>query len=127
MTRTSAIPRRHGAYSSFGATGPAGKVELITCKTISKRIKGHVRKRQKCTGRLVSGMVSFTLAGTADRATISRGQVVYATGASASTGRGRAQMVLNDLRPLRRGSYTLTLTTGLGHRRLMTRRTIIIN
>jgi hypothetical protein len=123
-----------GQTGATGPQGPAGKVELITCHTITKtvvrKVKGKRRKvhltQKKCTGRVVSGTVSFTIAGAAERATISRGRTVYARGASVSIGRGRSQLVLDDLRPLRRGRYTLTLTTRHGHRRLVARRTITI-
>jgi hypothetical protein len=80
----------------------------------------HV-KQQKCSGRLVTGTIKFTTAGNADRASISRGNTVYAAGVSASTGRGGSQLVLTDLRPLRRGNYTLTLRTRHA-RRWVTRR-----
>jgi virginiamycin B lyase len=102
-----------GATGPRGATGPAGpagragKVELITCKTAVKKIHGHRRTVKKCTGRLVSGTIKFTSA-TTERATVSRGQVVYATGAIVALGNGRSQLLLQTRRALRRGRYTLT-------------------
>lgn len=124
-----------GATGATGPQGPAGKVELITChtvtKTVIKKVGGKRRKvrqtQRKCTGRLVSGTISFTIGGATDRATISRGRTVYARGASVSMGRGRSQLLLSDLRRLRRGRYMLTLTARHGHRLTVARRTITIS
>ncbi len=86
-----------------------GKVELITCKTTTKKIKGRRRNVLKCTGRLVSGTVKFTTSGASDTATTTRGHTVYASGASIATGDGRRQLLIKPLRPLPPGRYTLTL------------------
>jgi hypothetical protein len=59
----------------------------------------------------VSGIVKFTTSAASDHATISRGRVVYATGVSVRLGRGAQQLLLSDLRPLRRGRYRLTTRT----------------
>jgi hypothetical protein len=75
---------------------------------------------------LISGTVTFTVAGTTHRATISRGSIIYASGASVSMGGVRSQLMLNDERPLRRGLYTLTLTSQDGHRRIVARWAITI-
>jgi hypothetical protein len=103
-----------GPTGPQGKQGPPGKIELITCREVTRTIKRHghkVRvKRRICHGRTVSGIVSFTVAGAADRATLSRGAVVYATGAKVSTAGGRSQLVLKLKRSLRRGRYVLTLT-----------------
>jgi hypothetical protein len=81
----------------------------VTRKTNGKRHAVRI-KQMKCTGRLVSGTVSFTTtAGTRDQATISRGDVVYAAGASVAIGQGRFVLFLSELQPLHRGSYTLTV------------------
>jgi len=112
-----------------GLTGPAGsngEIELITCKSVTKTVtrKVHGKSKkvkvtvQKCTGKLVSGPVSFTIGGAADKATISRAGVVYARGISVAAGAGRSQLLLTRSRSLRRGWYTLTLTRRLGHRRI---------
>jgi hypothetical protein len=102
-----------GPSGPQGKQGPPGKIELITCREVTRTIKhlGHkVRvKRRVCHGRTVSGIVSFTVAGAADRATLSRGARIYARGASVSTAGGRSQLVLLLRRPLRRGQYVLTL------------------
>ena len=96
--------------------GPGGKVELVTCKTVTKTAKGHKRKVQKCTGKLVSGTVKFTTKGAAGRARISRGRTVFATGAIVSMGDGRSQLMLSARRPLQRGRYTLSVRTRYGRR-----------
>jgi hypothetical protein len=75
----------------------------VTCK--------KVKKKQHCTTKLISGTVSFTTAGLAAQATLSRHGMVYATG-TAHTARGRMSLRLTPLRSLRPGRYTLTLIGG---------------
>lgn len=98
-----------GATGATGPQGPPGKVELLKCKTVTKKVKGHRRNVLKCTGRLVSGPVKFTTARASDTATIARGHTVYGTGTSTAAGAGREQLVLRRLKPMRAGRYTLTL------------------
>ena len=109
-----------GATGATGATGPAGspgKIELVTCKTATKTVtkKGNGKKRkvkkrvQTCTGKLLSGTVRFTVTAASDRAAISRGRVVYATGISLPMGGGRSILLLSEHRALTRGRYTLTV------------------
>jgi hypothetical protein len=105
-----------GANGATGSQGPPGKVELITCKAVTRTVSGHRRTVQQCTGKLVSGTVKFTVAGATVHATISRAHTVYATGASVPTGHGGTQLVLNQLRPLRPGRYTLSLRSRHGRR-----------
>ena len=105
-----------GQQGATGAQGPAGQVELITCKTVTKKVKGHSRKVQRCTGKLVSGTVKFTTTGAVVHATLSRRGVVYASGASVPVAGVGALLVLNDTRHLPRGSYLLTLRSRHGHR-----------
>ena len=114
-----------GPKGATGPKGPDGRVELITCRTVKAKSGGKVHERQKCTGKLVAGPVKFTIAGASDRAAISRGDVVYATGVSVRMGRGRTQLLLTDLRPLRAGRYTLTLRDRHG-KRWISRRTEIL-
>ena len=83
-----------GPAGPTGRTGPAGKnghagqIELVSCRSV-KTGKGKKKKTvQKCIGRLVSGTVNFTVSGAAVRASISRGRLIYATGASVSLGWG---------------------------------------
>jgi HYDIN/CFA65/VesB-like, Ig-like domain len=121
-----------GLRGPAGARGATGKVELITCKTVTttvtKKIKGKRRKvkvkRQKCTVKLVSGKVKFTIRGAAAHATISRKRTVYATGVRVSNAKRSSQLVVTELWSLRPGRYTLTLQSRHG-RRSMIRRTQI--
>ena len=119
-------PGSLGLPGAQGQPGPASKVELVTCKTVTKKIKGHTRRVQKCTSRLVSGPAKFTTSGAVDRATISRGRIAYATGTSVQLGGGRSELLLHDLRALHRGRYTLTVRSPHGDRRTLRRETITI-
>ena len=99
-----------GPTGARGPAGPAGKIELVTCKT--------VKGKQRCTAKLVSGTIKFTTAGLVARATLSRHGVVYAAG-TARTARGRMSLRLLPVRLLRSGKYTLTLISGAGkHKRI---------
>jgi hypothetical protein len=100
----------NGTQGPPGKPGAAGKVELISCKTVTKKVKGHSKKVQKCTGKLISGTVKFTTSAAADQATLSRAGVVYARGESIDVG-GGTELVLSRRRALRPGAYTLTLRT----------------
>ncbi len=124
-----------GPTGATGATGPAGapgKVELVTCRTVTttvtKKVNGKTRRvkaqAQKCTGRLVSGTVQFTVTAADDRATISRGRVVYAAGVSVPMGGGRSLLLLDERLALEHGRYTLTVRARQ-ERRWSTRRATI--
>ncbi len=109
-------PGIQGPTGKTGPAGPAGKIELVTCKTVIHKAKGHRRTVEKCTGRLVSGVVKFTTTGAIVRATVSRAGVVYAHGASVPTVGGGSLLVLREARHLTRGTYTLTLRRRHDHR-----------
>jgi hypothetical protein len=119
----------NGANGAQGAPGPAGEIELVKCAIVTKTVTrtiGHTHRRvrirrEKCTAKLVSGAVKFTTTGAADRASITRGRVLYATGSGVATSSGHWQLVLVDVRPLGRGRYTLTLRSS-HERRNVTRR-----
>ena len=112
-----------GPAGPQGARGPAGKIELVLCKTVTTtRKKGRVRK---CSTRLVSGVIKFQL-GSDDLATVTHRHIVFATGAAVPIGHGRLQLMLTPRRRLRRGRYTLTLHNGHGDRRSLKRTTITI-
>jgi hypothetical protein len=121
-------PGNNGATGPQGPPGPAGKIELVICHTVTRTVKAHGKKRkskqQKCTARLVSGTVNFTIRAASVHATISRGRVVYAIGASVNVGRGHTRLMLTDLRRLNRGRYTLTLRSR--HHRIATTRRLQI-
>jgi streptogramin lyase len=115
----------NGAQGVAGAAGPAGpagkdgQIELVTCKTVVVKKK----KKQKCTTKLVSGVVKFTA--TASRATLSRAGTIYAAG-TASGAHGHTSLRLTPLRRLVAGRYTLTLASGNGTREHVTRKVVTI-
>jgi hypothetical protein len=94
-----------GPAGAQGPAGPAGKLELVTCRTVNGK--------RHCTTKLVSGTIKFTATGSAAQATLSRRGVVFASGSARST-RGRMSLWLVPLRILRPGKYTLTLISGDG-------------
>ncbi len=99
-----------GPHGPAGKQGPAGKVDLVTCT----KVKG----KQHCKAKLVSGTVSFTTAGLAARATLSRHGLVCAAG-TARVAHGRMSLRLLPVRWFRPGNYTLTLISGTGrHERI---------
>jgi len=118
-----------GATGATGARGPAGKIELVVCTTVTKKTTKNGRKvavkTKKCSARLVSGPVKFTI----DKevgASVSRGHVVYATGKAVATGPDHWTVVLQGNRRLRPGQYTLTLHARHDSRWLTYRRAITI-
>jgi hypothetical protein len=120
-----------GVTGATGPQGPAGKIELVVCKKATKTVKsgGHKRRVtvQKCTTKLVSGTVKFTVAGGDLGASVSRAHVVYATGVAVPDLAGHWQLVFNrHVRKLRPGRYTLTLRTLRGQHRVVERTTITI-
>jgi hypothetical protein len=116
-----------GPTGPQGKPGRTGKVELISCRTITKKIKGKHRKEQRCTGKLISGTVKFTTTGSQARVSVSRGHKVYATGESVPDGTGGSILVLTDIRPLHPGRYTLTLRSGHGRKNVTRRHEILIS
>jgi hypothetical protein len=114
-----------GSQGKTGARGSPGQIELVTCKTVTVK-QGHRRvRRQKCTGRLVSGRVSFATAGT--QASLVRGRIVYARGARVATGAGRSELVLGRLRALHPGKYTLILRRRHGRQWTTTRQSVTMD
>jgi hypothetical protein len=105
-----------GAPGATGPPGPAGKVELVTCKTVTKKVKGRLHKVNQCSAKLVSGTVKFTTMAAVVHATLSRGGVIYATGARVPAAGGGSLLVLGDSRHVSAGAYTLTLRVRRGHR-----------
>ncbi len=79
-----------------------------------------------CSTRIISGVVTFTIGSHAIAASLSRAQIVYASGVGVATDAGRWQLLLQDRRTLRRGSYTLTLRSPQDGRWVTHRRSITI-
>ena len=97
-----------GQTGQTGQTGPAaGKVRLVTCTTVTRRVKGKLRKVKRCKTKLLSGTATFTTTGV--RARVSRAGGIYATGSTIPTADGSIRLVLTTRRALAPGRYTLTL------------------
>jgi hypothetical protein len=104
-----------GAQGATGAQGTAGKVELVTCDTVTKKTNGHPRKVQVCNARLVSGTFKLTTTGEIEHAAISRRGTLCATGTSVPASDGGSVLVLKDTPRLAPGDYTLTLRSRRSH------------
>jgi Ca2+-binding RTX toxin-like protein len=100
-------PGPQGLSGPQGKQGPPGQIELVTCKTVTKKVGKRRVKRNVCTSKLVSGPLKFTTARAA-RATLARGGKVYARG-SALSSRHSFTLRLVPRRRLRPGVYALTL------------------
>jgi hypothetical protein len=107
-----------GARGPAGRQGTKGKIEFVSCRTV--RVKELSRIR--CTGRLVSGALKFTLSGRPVRATLSRGSRTYASG-TATIGGADVAGLLTISRRLPAGRYSLNLFRG---RHVIARRTIVV-
>lgn len=105
-----------GAQGPRGPRGRPGKVEVLTCRTVSKRGKGHRRPKRalRCAGRLLSGALKLTSTSAGRHARLSRHGRLYAIGLELDRRRART-LLLSPVRKLRHGRYTLTL--GGRHRR----------
>lgn len=86
-----------GPAGPRGPAGPPGQVVVIICLT------------RDCVVHVLGGTVHLPSSDTADRATISRGHRVYATGTRIALRHGRSEFVLSASRRLPRGRYTLTV------------------
>ncbi len=118
-----------GASGAAGAAGPAGatgargkdgRIQLVTCKSVTVKVKGKKVKRKKCTTKLVSGTVKFTTKGVA-RASLTRGKLLYATGAVK-----KGELVLTAVRRVKAGRYTLNLRFRDGGKWVITRTPLTI-
>ena len=91
-----------GPTGTTGARGPAGQIELVVCRTVTKKRIRHGRKIavkvKKCTTRLVSGTVKFTIASHTVEANVSRAGVTYATGSAIPTGTGQWELAWTPTR-----------------------------
>jgi hypothetical protein len=105
-----------GPQGATGPQGPAGKVELVSCKSVTTGTGKKKKTVQKCTTRLTSSPVKFTITGVATSAVLSRGGVVYATGTATRSG-SQTRLLLTPRRRLVKGRYTLTLTRRHKHQR----------
>jgi hypothetical protein len=95
-----------GATGPVGPQGAPGEIELVTCKRVSVKKKTET----KCTGKLVSGAVKFTVSGKVVHATLTRFGRTYASGTVGMGTRSRSDVGLLILsRRLPAGRYTLKL------------------
>lgn len=132
VSGTGGPPLAHPAGTP--GTGGTSKVERVTCTTVTKRIKRAGREKTRrvkvithvCRTKVLSGTVTLPSTATGERASISRGRLVYASGIGVSIGTGRWQLTLTDVHPLRPGRYTLTLVRRRGHRTITTRLRVTI-
>jgi len=93
----------------------------VTCKSVTVKVKGKKVKKNKCSTKLVSGTVTFTTSSAVRHASISRGDVLYATGLVTSKG-----LVLHALRKVKAGRYTLTVRYRQGDRQMVKRSQIAL-
>ena len=120
-----------GPTGPTGAQGPAGQIELVVCRTVTKKRTKHGRKVvvevRKCTDQAGVGKVKFTIASHAVEANVSHAGVTYAAGRAIPTGIGPWELVLTRrTHPLRTGRYILTLRSRHGERRILERVAITI-
>lgn len=110
-----------GAPGAAGAKGADGKVQVVTCRRVSVRVRGKRRRRNRCTTRLVTTAVKFTTSTnpTKARVTLSRAGRVVARGTARLTHR-RAAVSVRAGKTLR-GRYTLRL---IKHGRVIATRTV---
>lgn len=92
-----------------GKQGSAGEIELVTCTTIVRKVKGRKHLHMTCMTKLVTSPIKFTTVGSATAAVLSRGKVVYATGSVLGTGT-KTKLLLTPRHNIAKGTYTLTLT-----------------
>ncbi len=107
-----------GPQGPAGATGPAGpqgptgprgapgQIELVTCVITTKTVTRHGKRRKvsqrRCSTKLVSSPIKFTVAGT--HLALQRGSRLYATG-SARVLHGQQVLNLTARATLRPGRY----------------------
>jgi hypothetical protein len=123
LNGSAGTPGAQGPRGPAGGRGPAGRVRLVTCRTVTRTVRRHGKQhrvtRRKCTTKVISGGASFTT--TRADAMLTRGNVLYATG---SAWHGR--LVLHARRTVRRGHYVLTLRWRDGPRTIAVRRRLTV-
>jgi hypothetical protein len=130
LVTNAARPPTVVALSGTGVGALAGArrhaVEVVSCRSHIQDERHPPVKAETCTGELVHGVLKLARTGNWTRATIARGHVVYATGASMSTAHGRSELLLTARRVLKAGRYTLILRDRRGRRLVVTRRAQIL-
>jgi len=122
-----------GAYesSSGGLGGSPGVIVRLSCRTVTRptRTGAPGTRASRERRRLIRCRVGRSAGASSEgpvRATISRGHVRYAVGTRVRSRKGRFELVVEELRPLRHGRYELTLRYPPHHRRRIERLTIHI-
>jgi hypothetical protein len=110
-----------GPVGPQGAPGANGQIELVKCVAVKVKKKTV----QKCTSSLVSAPVSFTTSSAAFKAKLSRHGRIVATGTAVRLA-GRVEFLSSSSAQLRKGSYTLTVTSESDGYTLTTREKIRI-
>lgn len=116
-----------GPKGATGARGPQGKVELVTCKRVTKTKKDRREKVQTCTTRVVTGTIKFTIDSDDGEAALSRAGDVYATGSAVRVGANRWRLSLTRRRALRPGRYVLAIRARHGRGWVTRRMSIAIS
>lgn len=99
-----------GAPGAPGKTGTSGKVELVTCKAVVKKVKHKRKTVQECTAKAVSSSVTFTTT-RVTTAALDMGRHVYARGIVLPSKHEISVLITTTgKQQLRAGVYTLTRT-----------------
>ena len=108
-----------GAQGPVGPQGPAGKSVEVLCTTRNVKTKVHGKTKThpvtKCTVKQLTPGAHIT----GVQLQLARGRIVYALGRAAVRNGRTGQIKMRALRPVRRGSYRLTIVLS-GHGRSTT-------
>jgi uncharacterized repeat protein (TIGR01451 family) len=107
-----------GPTGAKGDAGAPGKVELVSCRAVTKTVKGKKTTSQLCTTKVITGIAKFTATGTLKSATLTRGHTLYATGTAQQTAK-TTKLTLEPLRRLSAGHYMLKIGAP-GHQSVQT-------
>jgi hypothetical protein len=121
-------PGRTAPQGPRWPAGARGRVQLITCTTVTRTVTRHghrVRVNQRrCRARLISGTLCVVLDRPRVDVRLTRGRTLYATGEARHTANGGVRIVLDRVRAVPAGRYTLVLRSRHG-RMSVTRRLAI--
>jgi hypothetical protein len=88
-----------------------GPIELMSCRVATVRVHSShaqvTRRVSRCSMRKLGSNARFVVTGTLTFGLLTQRGKVYATGVS-----GHGLLVLHEMRPIARGTYTLTLDYG---------------
>ena len=98
----------------------------MVTKTTTKHGRKVAIKVHKCTTKLVSGTVKFTIASHAVESMSPAPGLPTPSGERSQPAHANLRLVLTRIHPLRPGRYILTLRSRHGGRRILDRRPIMI-